>query len=239
MQVLIAAAIVVVTAFVSVVQHYEGELESRDAEIVEVREEKQKRLESLLRLEEDVSLLVETLTVVESELETAQKQREEAVRLLEAEAVRHAQMTEFIQRLQPNLGRDYAEGFAAATIRAGDEYNISPRILVGVARKESSLGTHRSGRLYFRNGRLQATTMGDQGRSCGAFQIRHDIRNRPSCEELFDVENAAVWAAGELRRLIGVVGPRNYLAAYNAGQSRPHISPAQKYQRDVERFARR
>lgn len=107
---------------------------------------------------------------------------------------------------------------------AGLAHDVDPRILVGVAWRES---------------RFRARAIGDQGRSCGAFQIRTDIPGRPSCRQAMDVPRAAEWAARYLAHLRETCDAENWIAAYNAGCRRRFHPKAQRYQHSIRVMSER
>jgi hypothetical protein len=168
---------------------------------------------------------------------------------IENDVVRHREMRRFIRRVAENgevrLTKSEIAKWAEAVILAGDEYDIDPRILIGVAYRESRLGTY--SRLPERplevDGReMVARVLGDYRngvwRSCGAFQIQ--FRYQPeTCEDLMDVRSAAMVAARILRELIDSCDSIWYLAAYNGGCRNRSIGPARGYQNRVIEVTRR
>jgi hypothetical protein len=105
--------------------------------------------------------------------------------------------------------------------RAGTAHGVCPRVLVAMAWRES---------------RFRADAVGDQGRSCGAWQIRHDIRGRPPCVAAKHPGTAAKWAARELVRLDRVCSA-DPVAAYNAGCRGARMGRGTGYARSVRRMA--
>lgn len=167
----------------------------------------------------------------------------------ETEMIRYQDMQNFITRVAEsgniNLTKDEIAIWAEVVIRAGAKYNIDPRVLVGVAYRESRLGTYSRSRqrpLTVEEGEMEARVLGDYRngvwRSCGAFQVQ--FRYHPeSCEELMSVRTGAIVAARLLNELRNTCDSRFYLAAYNGGCRNKDIGPTRGYQRRVMEVASR
>lgn len=102
------------------------------------------------------------------------------------------------------LAPEYKVELALQMVKAAQPHGIDPRILAGISWRESRLRPYR---------------IGDQGRSCGITQIRHDIRDRPSCEQVTNTGFALKWTANELARLRTQCDSEWFIAAYNGGCS--------------------
>lgn len=109
-----------------------------------------------------------------------------------------------------------------AVREAGEAYNVDPKILLAIAWRES---------------RFRPDAIGDNGRSCGAFQIRTDIAGRPSCRRMQDLRASARYAAFYLDWLRRHCDYGDYIAAYNGGCRGRNFPGAQRYQRTIRSIA--
>ena len=97
---------------------------------------------------------------------------------------------------------------AEAIVKASDRHGIDPLILVDFAYKETRFDPRAKG----------DTDRGDLVMSCGPTQVRVDFPQRPSCEQLQDVEFAFDWSAKHIAQMQTING-RLRLVGWNGAPS--------------------
>lgn len=120
------------------------------------------------------------------------------------------------------IGPERAERFAVACVGAVEQHELAPR---GVDEYDLCA-------IAWNESRFRVEALGDQGRSCGAFQIRHDLPGRPTCAELEDVALSADWTAERLASTCLRDDGAVEIACHNGAGA-----GAREYERTVRRVA--
>lgn len=251
---LTAATILAATLIAGVLQRHAETIEGLEAQVAALEVERNDALELALERDEQRASLVEEVVELAGLVQRTQEELSEARREIEAREATHSELLDFLERVneagQVRMSRAAKEAWARAVTNAGEEFDIEPRVLLGVAFRESRLGTYNARRapqpegdvLHFQDGELRAHVLGDYRngvwRSCGAFQIQ--FRYQPeTCEELMNVDTGARVAARYLSHLRNTCSAHNYLAAYNGGCRNANITATQRYQSHVRSLATR
>lgn len=234
---------VVLTALLVLFSWVQSTVNGLQEQLNEEQALSESRLNAMLASEERLLEVEERAFSLFVQLHMSESLLAEYRMMIEAEELRYSDMIEFLERVNEsgglNLTPEEIEVWVDAVIRAGDMFGIDPRRLIGVAYRESRLGTYSIGPerpLTVEGETMRAEVRGDYRngvwRSCGPFQIQ--FRYQPeSCWELMDVHTSAMVAARFLNKLRETCDPRYYLAAYNGGCRNKGIAATQGYQRRV------